>query len=181
MKAWLPNLIGFQLVWMAAVGGAAQGWWWAGPAAVAVFATWQLSVTSMRRSDLRLLAFCALLGAAVDTLWVQAGFMRFDAALPDPRVAPIWIVAMWVGFGLTVNHSLSGLKPLPWLGALLGLLGGPLAYWAAERAWGAVEIADSVWPFIALGVAWAIITPVLLYLGDRWNRGAPLRPLQPAA
>lgn len=180
MKAWLPNLIGFQLVWMASVGGAAQGWWWAGPAALALFAGWQLAVTTVRASDLRLMAFCAALGFAVDSLWVQAGFMRFDAPLPDPRLAPVWIVAMWVGFGLTVNHSLSGLKPHPALGALLGLLGGPLAYWAAERAWGAVAIAPSIWPYVALGVAWAVITPLLLRLGERWIRSAPTRPAQPA-
>ncbi|MCK7593856.1 DUF2878 domain-containing protein [Pseudomarimonas salicorniae] len=176
MKRWLPNLIGFQLVWMAAVGGAAQGWWWAGPAVLLVFAIAQLAVTRSRASDVRLMAFCAILGLALDSLWVQAGFMKFAAPLPDPRLAPIWIVAMWVGFGLTVNHSLSGLKPLPWLGALLGLLGGPLAYWAAERAWGAVEISASVWPFLALGVAWALVTPLLLWLGDRWQPDAAARP-----
>lgn len=168
MKAWLPNLIGFQIVWMASVGGAAQGWWWAGPAALLVFAGWQLAVSQVRRSDLRLVAFCAALGLLVDSLWVQAGFMRFDAPLPDPRLAPVWIVAMWIGFGLTVNHSLSGLKTLPWVAALLGLAGGPLAYWAAERAWGAVEIADSPWPFVALAVSWGLITPLLLRLGERW-------------
>lgn len=181
MKGWLPNLVGFQLVWMAAVGGAAQGWWWAGPAALALFAGWQLAVSPMRRSDLRLMALCAALGLAIDSLWVQAGFMRFDAALPDPRLAPVWIVAMWVGFALTVNHSLAGLKPLPWLGALLGLLGGPLAYWAAESAWGAVEISHSPWPFLALGVAWALVTPLLLHLGEHWNRRLPVQPVQPAA
>jgi hypothetical protein len=181
MKTWLPNLIGFQLVWIASVGGAAQGWWWAGPAALALFAGWQLAVTAVRASDLRLMLFCATLGFAVDSLWVQAGFMRFEAPLPDPRLAPVWIVAMWTGFGLTVNHSLSGLKPHPLLGGMLGLLGGPLAYWAAERAWGAVQISASVWPFLALAVAWALITPLLLYLGEHWNRRLPASPVQPAA
>lgn len=169
MKRWLPNLIGFQLVWMASVGGAAQGWWWAGPAVLVLFAGWQLATTTTRRSDVRLMLFCAVFGLLLDSLWVQASFMRFASPFPDPRLAPIWIVAMWVGFALTVNHSLSGLKPLPWLGAALGLLGGPLAYFAAERAWGAVQIAPSVWPYVWLGVAWALVTPALLWLGDYWQ------------
>lgn len=168
MKRWLPNLVGFQVVWMAAVGGAAQGWWWAGPAALAGFAGWQLSVSQSRRSDLRLAGLCAALGLLLDSLWVQLGFMRFEAAMPAPGLAPVWILAMWVGFGLTVNHSLSGLKGMPWLAALFGVLGGPLAYWAAERAWGAVDIADSPWPFAALAVSWGLVTPLLLQLGDRW-------------
>ena len=33
--AWLPNAIAFQLVWLAAVGGAGRGWWWSGPLALA--------------------------------------------------------------------------------------------------------------------------------------------------
>lgn len=172
---WLPNLVGFQLVWLAAVGGAARGWWWAGPLAATLFAAWQLAVTTQRRADLRLVALCAGLGFVLDTLWVQAGWMRFASPLPSAGVAPVWIVAMWVGFALTVNHSLSGLKRWPWAAALFGLVGGPLAYWVAERAWRAVDIGQGMLAYVALGLAWAIITPLLLHLGTHWQRAAPNR------
>jgi len=159
---WIPNVLGFQIVWMASVGGAAQGWWWLGPAALAVFAAMQLALSRQRRADLILMLGSAALGFLVDSAWVVAGWMEFRAALPWPGAAPIWIVAMWMGFALTLNHSLGALKNRPVLAALLGLVGGPLAYWAAARAWDAVTIVPSPWPYVALGLAWAVLTPALL-------------------
>ena len=175
MKAWLPNLVGFQIVWFSAVAGAAYGLWWAGPLAAALFAAAQLAVSSQRGSDLRLLALCLPLGFAVDSAWVQAGWLVFATPFPWPQLAPVWIVAMWAGFALTINHSMASLKAWPWAAALLGLLGGPLAYYAAARAWDAVDIAAGIAPYLALGIAWAVITPLLLWLGERWSLAARVR------
>jgi hypothetical protein len=166
MKSQWSNLVGFQLVWASAVGGAARGWWWAGPLALFAFAAWQLTVSSNRRTDAQLLLVCAAVGIAIDTLWVQFGWMRFEAAVPWTGLAPIWIVAMWMGFALTLNHSMAVLKSRLWLGAALGAIGGPLAYWAAGNAWGAVTIADPA-AYAGLAVAWAVLTPLLLQLADR--------------
>lgn len=168
MKHWLPNAICFQLVWLACVGGAAKGWWWAGPLALGVFAAWQLPVSRWRGSDLALMAGAAALGFLVDTLWIRLGLMDFTSPLPWPGVAPVWIVALWMGFALTLNHSLASLKRHLWLAALLGLLGGPLAYAVAERAWSAVEITQPAWvAMLALALAWGVITPLLLGVANR--------------
>jgi hypothetical protein len=163
MKALLSNLIGFQLVWVSAVGGAARGWWWAGPLALLAFASWQLAVSRSPRADAQLLLICAAVGMAIDTLWVQLGWMRFEAAVPWSGLAPVWIVAMWMGFALTLNHSMATLNSRPWLGAALGAIGGPLAYWAAGSAWGAVTIAEPA-AYAGLALAWAVLTPALLRL-----------------
>ena len=174
MRFWL-NLIGFQTVWMVSVGGAANGYWWAGPLALLVFAGWQLSVGPDRRADGLLLVTCALLGFAVDSLWVQLGWMQFASPLPWGNFAPIWIVAMWVGFALTLNHSLAGFKQRLWLAALFGLVGGPLAYFAAERAWSAVAITDGPMPYVGLALAWGALTPLLLALAVRLQRPVAVR------
>jgi hypothetical protein len=166
MKSVWANLVGFQLVWASAVGGAARGWWWAGPLALLAFAAWQLAVSRTSRTDAQLLLVCAAVGIAIDTLWVQLGWMRFEAAVPWSGLAPIWIIAMWMGFALTLNHSMAALKPYPWLGAMLGAVGGPLAYWAAGTAWGAVTIADPA-AYVGLAVAWAVLTPLLLRLAEQ--------------
>jgi hypothetical protein len=88
--------------------------------------------------------------------------------VPGSGVAPIWIVALWCAFALTLNHSLSSLKRHPALAALLGLAGGPLAYWIACHAWKAVHFDDTtVATLVALGLAWALATPLLLWLATR--------------
>jgi hypothetical protein len=165
--AWLPNALGFQAVWCAAVGGAAAGLWWAGPLALLVFAALQLTFSTVRGADLQLMAIAALLGFGVDSLWVQLGWIEFGSPQPWAAAAPVWIVAMWVGFALTLNHSLSALKRHAGVAIAFGLVGGPLAYWIAASVWQAARI-DAGWmPYVALAVSWGAITPLLLHVADR--------------
>lgn len=168
MKGWLANAVCFQLVWLAAVGGAARGWWWAGPLALMVFAAWQVPTSPWPRADLLLMLGAAVLGLLIDTLWVQLGLMRFTTPAPWAGLAPVWIVAMWMGFALTLNHSLAGLKRHLGLATMLGVVGGPLAYGVAERAWHAVQFAPPSWVvFVALALAWGLVTPLLLFAARR--------------
>lgn len=168
MSRWLPNALCFQVVWIAAVGGAARGWWWAGPLALAVFAAWQLSSSAWPRSDAMLMLGSATLGFAIDSAWVWLDLMHFTTALPWSGFAPVWIVAMWMGFALTLNHSLAALKRRLWLAAALGVAGGPLAYAIAQQAWRAVEFAQPAWLVLsALAVAWGLVTPLLLAAARR--------------
>lgn len=177
MNNWI-NIAFYQATWLAAIAGAARGWWWAGPAMLAVFAGWQLLVSSERRADLELMACAAVVGFVVDTLCVRSGMLVYSAPVPSPDFAPIWIVALWMSFALTLNHSLAYMKSRPLLAAALGAIGAPLAYWAAARGWNALFFATQ--PAIALGVlaiAWAILTPALFLLARhlvRENRARPI-------
>jgi hypothetical protein len=168
---WLPNVLGFQIVWCAAVGGAARDWWWAGPLALGLFALWQFSVTRWRGADFKLMLVAAVIGFAVDTLWVQLGWIEFRSALPWSTAAPVWIVAMWMGFALTLNHSLSALKSRFAVAVAFGVIGGPLAYWIAASVWGAAVIEGSLLPYLGLAVSWGLITPLLLRLAE-WLKPA---------
>jgi hypothetical protein len=176
MSLRLANAISFQLVWFATVAGAARGWWWAGPLALLAFAGWQLPASRWRRADTLLMLGAAGIGFLIDTLWVQLDLMSFVTPLPVAGMAPIWIVAMWMSFALTLNHSLGALKRHLGLAAALGMLGGPIAYAAAQHGWQAVELLGPNWRvFAALGVAWGSATPALL-LAARWLE-APLVPI----
>ncbi|MCG6117236.1 MAG: DUF2878 domain-containing protein [Aquimonas sp.] len=164
----IANALCFQLVWLATVAGAANGLWWAGPLAALAFAAWQVPLSECPRADLKLMATAAVAGFLIDSALVVGGLLVFSTPVPWEGAAPIWIVALWVGFALTLNHSLSGLKRRPVLAIGLGLLGGPLAYWIAARAWNAVEFNGSVLlPLLAIGLIWAVITPLLLALAER--------------
>ena len=55
---------------------------------------------------------------------------RRDPAFP-PHGAPLWILCLWAAFALTLTRSLAWLMRRPWLAALLGALGAPLAYASA--------------------------------------------------
>ena len=178
MNAKLVNLVGFQLVWCLSVGGAARGAGWAGPLALVLFAGWTLARSTnaaSRRADIELMLACAVLGLAVDSLWLQLGWIVFASPGPWPLLAPAWIVAMWIGFGLTLNHSLSAMQRHPLAALLFGAIGGPFAYWIATDAWAATTI-DTPVAYVGLGVAWALLTPALLWLAGRRHSPASARP-----
>jgi hypothetical protein len=174
----LLNLIGFQLVWIACVAGAGSGAWWPGVAALALFAGWELLHSENVRTDLGLLVRVCALGLVVDSVFAASGTLVYAAALPSQSAAPVWILALWAGFALTLRRSLRWLMGRPWLAALLGGVFGPLSYWIAGSAWGAVDFAAPTGVVIALlAVAWAVAMPVCVHFAERPDRAAGARSL----
>lgn len=167
MSRWfaIANLLGFQVVWFAAVIGAAEGYVWAGPMAAAVFALAHFAFTPDRRGDALLLVFALLMGIVADSALVLAGLLTFVNPWPWPALAPVWILAMWGGFALTLNHSMAFLRDRPAGAAVFGLVGGPLAYWGAARGWEAVSFDAGLVPaMLALAVVWGVALPALYTL-----------------
>lgn len=166
----IANAIAFQATWFIAVIGAGRfGTAWPGVLGVAAFALLQLTRRDTRRADLKLMVLAATLGLIADTAFVSSGLLRYAAPSPVPGLAPAWIVALWVGLALAINHSLRWLKPRPWLAALLGACSAPLSFLAAARGWDAVAFAPPV--ALTLGVValgWAAILLALVWCARRW-------------
>lgn len=170
MKTWI-NFIAFQLVWFAAVGGAGQGIWWAGPAALALFAGWHLRHGVRARGDLALMCIALVLGFLTDTLMATARLSVYASAVPAPPLAPLWILSLWAGFALTLNHSMQWLTARPLLLVPLAALIGPTSYYAASRAWGAVTIiAPLAQALGVLGLCWLVAMSVLCFAARRLGR-----------
>lgn len=179
---WVANAVLFQVCWIAFVGGAGRGWWWAGFPLLLAFAVWQLAISRWPRSDLLLMLIAAALGFAMDSALLRGGLLQYAAPVPWTDLAPAWMVGLWIGFALTLNHSMAFLKRRLVSAALLGALAGPFAYWVAASAWNAVEILTPQWhALLALALAWGAITPLLAVLAARLAlREADARHAQPA-
>ena len=163
----LANAIGYQLVWFASVMGAIHGAWYAGPLAAALFASMVLAFGSNGRADLRLIPWVLAIGLLADSAWIALGWLDYSAPWPSAEFAPGWILAIWLAFSLTLNHSLAFLKHRYALAALLGAIGGPLAYWCAARGFGAVHFdAPDMTVLIGLGIAWALMIPMFVRIAD---------------
>ena len=176
----IANLLGFQAVWFAAVIGASSGYAWAGPVAALVFAAAHFAFTPDRPGDARLLAIALAMGVVADSALVLGGLLTFVSPWPWPSLAPLWILAMWAGFALTLNHSMAFLRHRPAAAAVFGIVGGPLAYWGAARGWDAVRFDAGLVPaMVALAVVWGIALPAL-YALQGGSRIAPRAPDAPA-
>ena len=172
MNLWI-NAFCYQATWLVAIGGAAHGWWWAGPAIAVLFAAWQLTVSAQNRADLLLIGCAIVVGFAVDSAFSASGVIRYASPVPWPQLAPVWIVALWVGFALTLNHSLGYLKAHLVLAAVLGAIGAPAAYLAAARM-GALTFAEPATnTLLVLATSWALLAPALCLLASRLH---PVKP-----
>lgn len=166
MNAWL-NALGYQLVWLAAVWGASHGRWWLAPLALLPFALWYLSRRD-GRLDVQLIALVGLGGAAMDSLYAASGAVAYAAPVPSAQAAPLWIVAIWAAFALTLRHSFRFLHGRPWTAACIGGLGAPMAYLAAASGWHAVRFPHgTLTALLPLGLSWAIALPAMLWLAAR--------------
>lgn len=163
MNHWL-NFIASQLLWLAAVGGASRGYPWWGPAAFVVFAAFQLAPRFRARGDATLMWIALPMGFSVDTVMASTGLLAYASPVPHAGFAPVWIVALWMGFALTFNHSLRYVMHRTWLAILLGAVVGPFSYWIASRTWGAVQFTDS-FPLVllTLGSLWAVAMGLFSY------------------
>lgn len=164
----IVNAALFQVVWFATVAGAGAGFWWTGLPALLFFAIWQVKRSRWPRADVALVAVGVVLGLVIDSLLIAGGWLRYATPLPSTQFAPVWIIVLWAGFALTVNHSLAFLKQRGALAVAFGAIGGPLAYIGAARLFQAVSFtAPQIQVLAALAVAWAIATPLLLAIATR--------------
>jgi hypothetical protein len=120
------------------------------------------------------MALALLCGVLLDGALAMSGLLRY--ATPAPAVptggAPLWILALWLSFALTFNHSLAWLRSRPAAAVLLGALGGPLAYASAARLAGVVEFGPP--RGVSLGVlaaGWAVALLLLVRGAETWAAG----------
>jgi Protein of unknown function (DUF2878) len=167
----LLNVVFFQALWLTCVAGAGKGYAWVGIPVLIAFCAYHAYVSAWRKADFSLLAICVLLGGACDTLLLQLGLLRFEQPLPSTAFAPVWILMLWAGFALTLNHSMAFFKDKTTAAIIFGVLGGPLAYWVANHVWKAVHFTAPDWQvYGALAIVWGVLTPCLLALGSRLVR-----------
>lgn len=170
MKLNIINFIAFQVTWFACVLGAANNSPWLGVAVAIVAIIWHCSQARNMQNELLLILLAILFGGALDQTMLSLNLIEyqhvgnyFNNALQ--HIVPIWIIALWAGFASTLNVSLRWLRSKKIVSILFGLVGGPLAYIGAQKL-GAVHLI-SEFSLIAIGIAWAIATPLLLSLSTK--------------
>lgn len=167
----LFNFVAYQLAWLACVLGAAHDLAWAGAALALVVTAVHLAL-HRDAAELRLIVCAAAIGFFVDSALVRTHVVVFESAGWDGW-APLWIVSLWIAFATTLNHSLRWLASRPWVAALAGAIGGPLAYLAGAKL-GALTILTPVPALILIATLWALAMGLLALLtGVRGNAGAP--------
>lgn len=157
------NIVLYQAGWFSCVLGAAYGFPLGGALGAAALVGLHLLLTDARKAEIQL-AFCAcLIGVLVDSLQQAAGLFTFKTDPRWPVWLPLWVFVIWAQFATLFRFALHWLSGRYLLGAFLGALGGPLAYWGGIRL-GAASFGDNpLFTLVVLAVVWAGVTPLLLW------------------
>jgi hypothetical protein len=168
MKTILLNAGIFQIGWLCCVLAGANRMPWLGTAAALLIVYWHVSSARDSRKELSLILSVVGIGAIWDSLLVYAGWLQYPSGTLVNGTAPHWIIAMWALFATTLNVSLRWLKERPLPGALLGAIAGPAAYFAGYKL-GGVQFTDFPTAMLAIGLGWAVLMPLLMYLSNRFD------------
>ena len=168
MNRLLINFIAFQAGWFSCVLGAANGYPLLGPVVVFLVASLHLALAKEPRNELILILLAAVIGALFDTLLLQTGWLSYTNGMLWAGTAQYWIVAMWLLFATTLNVSLRWLRKNYYAAALLGLIGGPMSYYGGAKLGGLMFI-NTTAALTALAIGWAIVTPFLVWLSERFD------------
>ena len=162
------NFLAFQIGWFACVLGGAHDLPWVGTGIALVIVAWHLTRATRPEQELLLVLSAAAIGALFDTLLVWLGWFTFSSGTLIAGTAPHWMVALWMLFATTLNLSLAWLKRHLFVAVLFGAIGGPLAYLGGEKL-GALNFALPTAGLIALAIGWALLTPLLAVIAQRFN------------
>ena len=162
----LINFVFFQLGWLLLVWGAAQQKLLLPMIAVVIIFMIHIIQARFKKDAVILLLIIMLLGPIFDQCLLFLGYIKYKSQFSEYLV-PIWIFALWGLFASTLNLSLSWLKHYKFLAMLFGLLGGPLAYIAAEKL-NAIQLIGP-YALISLAIGWALLTPLSLMMAQKWN------------
>ena len=127
-----------------------------------------LNIVPQPGREALLLLAAVVIGTVADSLLMATDWLSYREGIVIPGLAPVWLIAMWVGFATTLNGCMRWLRDRPWLAAAFGFVGGPIAYLAGARL-GAVTFENLMAGVIALGLVWAAVMPLLYALARRFD------------
>lgn len=161
------NFAAFEVGWFACVLGAARHQL---PLGLAITALILLGSLILARHawprQLLLLLLIALIGFVWDSALSLAGLTVYPGSVFGHLLAPLWIVALWALFAMTLDVSLRWLQGRTLIAMVLGAIAAPLSYYGGVRL-GALVLPRPALGLWAEAVGWGTMLPGLLLLARR--------------
>jgi hypothetical protein len=173
----LFNFLAFEAAWLSAVTGGATGRGLLLSLPVVAVVAIHLAINRARlRSEIALILAVTLFGILMETGFLGAGLIRYTGMTEGQVLPPVWIAALWFGFGTLPNACLAWLKGRWFLQAVLGFVSGPITYWAGVKL-GAATLPDpgAGGALFAIALAWALALPAIFLMAEALAP-APARP-----
>ena len=165
----LLNIVLYQVGWFCCVLGGAWGYPVSGGVLALLLVGVHLLLASSRKTEALLMVTACLLGVMVDSTQQALGLFAFKTEPGWPLWLPLWVFVIWAQFATLLHYALAWLQGRYLMAALLGSIGGPLAYYGGGRFGAATFPSDLLPSLLILGGCWAVVTPLLMVLARRFS------------
>ncbi len=166
----LFNFILFQTGWFIVIYGAVNGTAWLGPAFIIA---WVIGYEYYCRTPfyqrLKFYPTAIILGLVCDSFLAVFDLIQFPHSESSFLPVPFWMIALWINFAATLNGCLVWLADRIALAAVLGFIGGPLAYFAGMKLGAVAFPQPTLTTAITIGLEWALAMPTLLWLNKEFS------------
>ncbi len=151
-------------LWLVSVVGAAKLILWPAVSLLVAMLLLKFIYQGFDRQDIRIMAFSVLSGLIIDGVLSGSGAVLYSNKLHDFQwLPPLWIVVLWMGFGIMVKDGLKWLINTPLVGGNLMFIGAPLSYLSAAK-FGAVNINNHWQAVTIIGIGWLLYFTLLVMM-----------------
>ena len=124
------------------------------------------------RRETKLMIWSTMIGLVLDNTLAATDSVIYTGELVIVY-CPLWLAAIWTGFGATLRYSQRILVRTPYHALATGILGGPLAYIGGEK----LErlTINGTMGLLAISMTWGVAM-CLLYRLSRAQQGSSSQP-----
>lgn len=150
------NIILLNLLWIACVLGASNGWLWPSIVSLCILLLITYIYAGINRKDFNAIVFSLIFGSLIDGFLQGSGLLIY--ASPFHQVSylpPVWILILWIGFAASIKTGMQWFLYNPVIGTVIMTIGAPVSYYSASRL-GAVSITSFEDAMLVIAVGWLI-------------------------
>lgn len=172
-KFWLFQILGtmiFMIGVFACYQGALAQMPWVGLLVVGVILVIDLLINRKQvASKLKLIALVGLAGFLIETLMIAIHVYSVSPTskwLLSPPWVPVWILALWLNFGIRVPAYLPFFRGKHLINILVGFVFAFFIFNSASSLH-LINLNFSFWSIIICGTAWAILVPLIYIVANQ--------------
>ncbi len=162
------NSLAFYGVFGALIGFAALGKPGEGILILLAWSVVHFLLSHQRRKDAIFLCSMVVFGTLIEIGYLSAGVLTY--ASPNPLASwlpPVWMLGIYLLYGMAVDYSLFWLHNRFWLAAIFGCGGGIASYRVGVAVGAAEFLLPGYQSYIVIGAVWALFCPFSCWY-SRW-------------
>ena len=157
----------YYVCWIACIYFAAHHAPYTGPIVTLIILAAQIFWQSIHQKPYKGAIYFAisltLLGSIIDTVFLYAGLIYFNANPFGPYFSAPWMICLWLSFGFNIIILYERWLHHYFIWSIVVLFAIPFAYWVGVEA-GAAVLLFSYSFYLYLGLLWALLLPISFYL-----------------